>query len=260
MFNENNLNNLLNNKDKENINKNSDINNKDYKNKKSLTKPYTDKKQKKRKIKNCSIEVNYNSPTNNKDLRLMKNEINSKKDDNEIITKKDSSEITSPNLIISVNLKNKNKKLSFNSSLMTNFNRNDINFIESKTNTNKYKKNFDKKAKKKIKEDKDNKKITNQKNTNKVFSYEKDNNIDNLKQPKKIRENAGNQNIQKNNLTISKMKDDEKLKLQIFYSKHLNNYRTNKQKKIFSNENINMDNSKNGKTSLYNIENSALLK
>ena len=56
------------------------------------------------------------------------------------------------------------------------------------------------------------------------------------------------------------MKDDEKLKLQIFYSKHLNNYRTNKQKKIFSNENINMDNSKNGKTSLYNIENSALLK
>ena len=260
MFNENNLNNLLNNKDKENINKNSDINNKDYKNKKSLTKPYTDKKQKKRKIKNCSIEVNYNSPSNNKDLRLMKNEINLKKDNNEIINKKDSSEITSPNLIISVNLKNKNKKLSFNSSLMTNFNRNDINFIESKTNTNKYKKNIDKKTKKKIKEDKDNKKITNQKNTNKVFSYEKDNNIDNLKQQKKIRENAGNQNIQKNNLTISKMKDDEKLKLQIFYSKHLNNYRTNKQKKIFSNENINMDNSKNGKTSLYNIENSALLK
>ena len=243
MFNENNLNNLLNNKDKENINKNSDINNKDYKNKKSLTKPYTDKKQKKRKIKNCSIEVNYNSPSNNKDLRLMKNEINLKKDNNEIINKKDSSEITSPNLIISVNLKNKNKKLSFNSSLMTNFNRNDINFIESKTNTNKYKKNIDKKT-----------------NTNKVFSYEKDNNIDNLKQQKKIRENAGNQNIQKNNLTISKMKDDEKLKLQIFYSKHLNNYRTNKQKKIFSNENINMDNSKNGKTSLYNIENSALLK
>ena len=50
MLNEDNFNNILNNNNIDNSNKNNNINNKDFKDNKKLTKPYTDKKRKKRKI------------------------------------------------------------------------------------------------------------------------------------------------------------------------------------------------------------------
>ena len=46
-----------------------------------------------------------------------------------------------------------------------------------------------------------------------------------LKKLKKIKVIDRNENTLKNNLTISKMKNDEKLKLQLFYSKYLNKYK-----------------------------------
>ena len=55
------------------------------------------------------------------------------------------------------------------------------------------------------------------------------------------------------------MKNDEKIKLQIFYSEHLNNYKLNNTKKIFENNKINTDTSKNYKNISCNNDSTILV-
>ena len=176
------------------------------------TKPFTDKKQKKKKIKNCNIEINYNCFPNKNDLKIMNNKINRRK--NDIITKKVQSEKASTKLIIKTN--NQRNRINNQGN-----NRNLVPKIQKDLT----KENINLNEKKKTKEDKEKKLETNLKNNN---------------------------NLPINNLTNPKMINDEKLKLQIFYSEHLNKFKANKQKKIITKENINTFISNNKMTNIHN--------
>ena len=255
-----------NNKVKEN-NKLKTILKYDYKEKNNINKPFTEKKKKKRKIKNSSIKLNYFSSPNDIELKLTKNTHNHKQ--SEILTKKNSIEMTSPNLIISVNLKTKNKKLVVNSPLESHFQRNMISNLKNEKNKNKethrninlITKNIIEKdrTKKKIKETKENPKKTKQTNhNNKTIKINHSFNKD--KNPKKLNDNEIKvSNQTKGKLIDSKMKNEEKLKLQLFYLQHLNKYKTNNSKINIKNNNTfnnNVNLSKNNKNSiLYNDNN-----
>ena len=107
----------------------------------------------------------------------------------------------------------------------------------------------------------DNEKRTiDMKNNNKLFSQEKDCTFYNDKNSKKMKESLTKENnSQTNHLINSKMKKEEKLKLQIFYSEHLNSFRLNKPKKIFENNKINTDLSKNYKGPSFNNDSTILI-
>ena len=241
------------------------IKNDNHKIKNKFTKIFTDKKQKKKKFNNRNIDLNYYSSPSKIDLKSVNNQINNKKYD--FFPKKNSIEMKSPNLIINTNSKIGNRKLILNSSLTTNFGRNTINNYENKKNfkvklkkeKEKEKKNLEKNDKKKIKMDNE-KRTIDMKNNNKLFSQEKDSTFYNDKNSKKIKESLTKENnLQTNDLINSKMKKEEKLKLQIFYSEHLNSFRLNKPKKISENNKINTDLSKNYKGPSFNNDSTILI-
>ena len=232
--------------------------------KNKLTKPFTDKKQKKKKINNPNIELNYNSSPNKMVLKLMNNQNNSKKFD--FSSKKNSYKMKSPNLIIDTNPKNRKRKLTLNSSITTNFGRNTINNYENKKSLkakikmDKNKRSLVKKEKKKIKENNEKRNSIYIQNNDKPFSQDKDNSYYKVKITEKTKENLTKENnLHTNNLINSKMKNDEKIKLQIFYSEHLNNYKLNNTKKIFENNKINTDTSKNYKNISCNNDSTILV-
>ena len=228
MSNNENIKDIFNNDEEKKVNRIKNITKYGYKYKSSI-KPLTDKKKKKKIFKNSKMNLNFISSPNNKDLKLSNKIYNCKTN---IIAKKNSNEIVSPNLIISVNLKNKNKKYDINPSLTSTFPRNNINLLKNKKRDSKCSQKYrNKLIKDKIKKDFFNEKSKKSYLNNK----QKDNNC--AKNKNKI-ENLINQRTE--NLKDSKNKENENLKLQIFYSQHLNKFKNNKAK-IISKGNNNSD-------------------
>ena len=230
MSNNENIKDILNNEEDRKVNRIKNITKYGYKYKSSV-KPLTDKKKKKNNFKNSKNNLNCISSPNNKDLKLSNIIYNCKTN---ILSKKNSCEIASPNLIISVNLKNNNKKFDINPSLTSTFPRNNIKELKNQKRDSKCsQKNKNILIKDKIKKD-----FFNEKNKKSYLNHKQKENNNSEKRKNKIG-NLINQRAK--NLKDSKNKEDEKIKLQIFYSQHLNKFKNNNSKKISKSNNNNSD-------------------